>query len=340
MQRLVQKIAISVAVSALVYLAIASALIFFGGPSRAVGDNHFAASNDPGIEPSQAGIAFSEMLIDYSQMPPLLTYQARDGASLGYRYYPSASDRVLILLHGSGWHSQQFYPLAKYISAQGLARVYTPDLRGHGVAPRRRGDLDYIGQFEDDLADLMDMISRDSPGASFIMGGHSSGGGLAIRFAGSHYGEDIDAYLLLAPYIFYNAPTTRPDAGGWAKPYTGRIIGLSMLNNLGIHWFDNLVSIEFNMPQAMRNGTETLAYSHRLNTAYAPRDYGADLAAITQPLLLIAGSADETMYADKYQALIDKYSSGQVRLLPGVGHMGVVVSPEVRPVIHSWIEDL
>ncbi|BAJ03521.1 hydrolase, alpha/beta fold family [Shewanella violacea DSS12] len=268
---------------------------------------------------------------------------------MDYRYYASDSDKVLILLHGSGWHSQQFFPLAKYISEQGLAQVVTPDLRGHGVSPSRRGDIDYIGQFEDDLADLIVQLQQDAElkglqSSTIIMGGHSSGGGLAIRFAGGAYGDLADAYLLLAPFIYHNAPTTRPNAGGWAKPYTARIIGLSMLNSIGIHGLDHLNCIEFNMPEAVRNGTETLAYSFRLNSSFAPRNYRKDISAISQPLLLLAGSADETMFADKYQALISSLlpnnNKAEVKLLPGLSHMAIVVSPDVRPDIKQWLRAL
>ncbi|WP_232504216.1 alpha/beta hydrolase [Shewanella benthica] len=148
------------------------------------------------------GIDFSEMMLDYSDMPALQSYTARDGTQLDYRYYPSDSNKVLILLHGSGWHSQQFFPLAKYISEQGLAKVVTPDLRGHGMSPKRRGDIDYLGQFEDDLVDLIGQLKQDAElkdvkNSSIIMGGHSSGG---------EYGDLADAYLLLAPFIYYNAP--------------------------------------------------------------------------------------------------------------------------------------
>ena len=48
---------------------------------------------------------------------------------------------VLVLLHGSGWHSKYLFPLAKYISSENLAHVYTPDLRGHGINPIKRGDI-------------------------------------------------------------------------------------------------------------------------------------------------------------------------------------------------------
>lgn len=133
-----------------------------------------------------------------------------------------------------------------------LAQVYTPDLRGHGHAPIKRGDIDYVGQLEDDLADFIATIRKAHPHALLLMGGHSSGGGLAIRFAGSRYGKLAHGYVLLSPFLKYNAPTMRANSGGWATPYTARIIGLTMLNNVGIHWFDALPAIRFNMPEAFR----------------------------------------------------------------------------------------
>jgi alpha-beta hydrolase superfamily lysophospholipase len=312
-------------ISVVIYFGIAAVLILGVKPAKPT--------------PGESGPAFNELFIDYTNLPQLKTFAARDGKQLAYRHYPAQSDKVTILLHGSGWHSQYFLPLAEFISSEGLAQVYTPDLRGHGPTPERRGDIDYIGQLEDDLADLIAMIRKDNPNAMLIIGGHSSGGGLAIRFAGSRYGQQADAYLLLTPYLTYKGPTIRPKSGGWTYPYTARIAGLVMLNNLGIRWFNGLTVIEFNMPEEARDGTETLSYSYRLNTAYAPRNYKKDLSAITQPLLLIAGTADESFIVDQYEPVISQYTEVQVRLLQDVTHMGVVVGTEVRPVVKEWLED-
>ena len=161
-----------------------------------------------------------------------------------------------------------------------------------------------------------------------------------IRFAGSQYGQQADAYVLLSPYLKYNAPTMRPNSGGWAYAYTGRIAGLSILNTMGIHWFDHLTAIEFNMPEDARDGSETLAYSHRLNTGYAPRNYKKDLKAIMQPFLLLAGTADEAFVADQFESLVSEYTSVQVELMPDLSHMGVVVSPDVQPLLEDWLGGL
>lgn len=87
-------------------------------------------------------MSFEELYFSYEGLPDLQSYTARDGVALDYRYYPAESvDKVLILLHGSGWHSRYFLPLAQHISSEDLAHVYTPDLRGHGENPAVRGDV-------------------------------------------------------------------------------------------------------------------------------------------------------------------------------------------------------
>jgi len=323
---LITKIITFAITSVLIYLGIASTMIVFGKPK-------LTGMNNQNLD-------FMELFFYDSELPELKKYQARDGARLSYRYYHAESDITMILLHGSGWHSQYFLPLAQFISAEGLAKVYTPDLRGHGPNPVRRGDVDYICQLEDDLADLLDIIRARNPKDKLIVGGHSSGGGLALRFAGSQYGNQVNAYLMLSPFLKYNAPTIRKTSDGWAQPYTRRIIGLTMLNNVGIHWLDFMPAIEFNMPTEARNGTETLVYSHRLNTAFAPRDYKKDLTAISQPLMVIAGTADKAFVAEKFEPVISQYTNVAVELLPDVTHMGVVVGPEIRVVIKKWLGTL
>ncbi len=321
--------------SLILVFILASVVIYFG---IAI----FFIMSGKAVKPTsgRGGLDVRELFIDYKSIPQLKTFTARDGKQLTYRFYPTRSDRVIILLHGSGWHSQYFLPLAKFISSEGLAKVYTPDLRGHGHTPERRGDIDYIDQLEDDLSDFVTMVRRDNPGSALIIGGHSSGGGLAIRFAGSKYGRQADAYMLLSPWLKYDAPTIRPGGGGWALPNTLRIIGLMMLNNVGIRWFNNLTVINFDMPKDVRDGTETLSYSYRLNTGYAPRDYKKDLRAITQPLLVVAGTSDEVFFADQFEPVISQFTKVKVKLVPNVTHMGVVVNPAVRPVIKEWLEGI
>lgn len=324
--KILQKTAIFGGISAVIYCGIAAVLIITGTTKKPAA--------------TKKTISFNELKFDYCDLPELKTYKARDGRSLGYRYYPSKSDTVLVLLHGSGWHSRYFLPLARHISTQNVAHVYTPDLRGHGPSPYHRGDIEYIGQLEDDIADLITLIRKDQTIRKIILGGHSSGGGLAIRYAGSPYAKDIQAYVLLAPYLKHDAPTTRQQSGGWAQANIKRIIGLSMFNNFGIDCFNGLQVLSFNMPPEVRDGTETLEYSFRLMVSYEPRDYKKDLEAITRPLLVIAGTEDESFFSSQYKPVISQYTEVDVREIQGATHMGVVTGPEVRGIIQKWLLSL
>ena len=320
-------ILINIVISVVVYYFIAFTLIIIKGRHAE--------------KPADINLAFDELGIDTSEIPPLKAYIARDGVKLNYRYYSSESDVVLILIHGSGWHSRYLFRLASYIASGNTAHVYTPDLRGHGEAPQRRGDIDYIDQLEDDLADFVSLIRKEHPTAKLVVGGHSSGGGLALRFAGGPYGDSVDAYLLLSPFLKYNAPTIRPNSGGWAHVYLPRIVGLSMLNNIGIRFMNYLEVIEYNMPGAYRDGTETLTYSHRLNMGYAPRNFKKDLISAKGPMLLVIGTADESFDALAFPPIMADYKpDAEVVLLDDVTHMGVVVGLEIQEPVISFLGQL
>lgn len=125
------------------------------------------------------------------------TFEARDGSVLPLRVYENGdTNRALILIHGITGHGDYLHPLASALAEGGYASVYVPDLRGHGENPARRGDIDHMSQMEEDFADLMAHIRARQPGARIIAGGHSAGGGLALRMAASESTDEIDGYLL------------------------------------------------------------------------------------------------------------------------------------------------
>jgi len=136
--------------------------------------------------------------------------------------------------------------LAKTLNAAGTT-VYAPDLRGHGSSGKR-GDIDYIGQFDDDLVDLIATIRPEHANAALTLIGFSGGGAFTIRIAGGPHGDLFNRYIVIAPAIVYPSPLARPNAGGWATPYVPRIVGLIVLNKMGIHWFDGLDAIVFAIP--------------------------------------------------------------------------------------------
>ncbi|MDS1270686.1 alpha/beta hydrolase [Lipingzhangella sp. LS1_29] len=286
---------------------------------------------------------FTELATDSAPPPETRSYTARDGTELSYRHYPAQADATeadtaVVLLHGSAYHSGYLAPLAHALADQGAAEVYTPDLRGHGPETEDRGDVDHIGQLEEDLADFAEFLDAERNHARLLLAGHSSGGGTALRFAGGQSSSGrFDGYALLAPYIHHTAPTYRE--GTWATVNTPRMAGLSMLNAVGVTAFNAGPVISFNMPERRRDGTETLQYSYDLQISMHPRgDYAADIAALPPDPLVLAGTEDETFHADRYPEVFAPHPTAEVRLLEGVSHFGVVNDEAAQQALVQWVE--
>jgi len=259
----------------------------------------------------------------------LSRFQARDGTWLAYRLYPAAGgarDRLAVVYHGSSASSDEMNAAASALAKAGFAAVAV-DARGHG-ASGSRGDIAYVGQLEDDLADLVAHLRGDYPDARLTLVGHSSGGGFGLRVAASPVGAAFDRFVLLAPYLGYRAPTNRPatGAGLWAAPDIPRIVALVMLGRLGIDWGQSLPAIAFaNRPEAAM--ATVSRYSYRLMIDYGPpQDWEGALRAAGGKIEIVAGRDDELMDAEAYQRAVAPLGP-RVTLLPGVDHMGVVYKP-------------
>lgn len=269
-------------------------------------------------------------------------FAARDGATLGYLAWgPPEAARVVVALHGSGGHAGWMAGLGAALADRAGAFVVAPDLRGHGPAPGRRGDLDHVGQLEDDLADLFAHLGRD--GRERVLLGHSGGGGLAIRFAGGAHGGLIDRAVLVAPFLQHDAPTALPMEGdGWAHVLTRRIAGLVMLNAAGIAALDHLTVVQFRHPPSLLQGPAaafaTRGYSYRMMVSLAPRrDWRADAAALP-PVLVAAGTADRTFRAEAYEpALAPHLREGRFALLEGAGHADILDDPRLIDAVARFL---
>ena len=280
--------------------------------------------------PELTSISEARKSVDFSALPELSRFQARDGTALGFRHYAAAgasTGRAAIVIHGSsGSSGTTIHALSAALAAHGV-ETWAVDIRGHS-ASGTRGDIGYVGQLEDDLADFVAVVRKTAPSAPLTLIGHSSGGGFALRVAGSPIQGLFARTELLAPYLGYDAPTSRPNSGGWASADIPRILGLLALRKLGIHCCDALPTLAFAVPA---NSATILVptYSERLMRNFASHpDFRVDLAAATKPLTIFSGADDELMLADKYAEAVRGITPPvDVKLIGGVNHMGIVSNP-------------
>jgi non-heme chloroperoxidase len=299
-----------------VCLLIAIIIIIYAGIAVAI---KFSSPVSP---PALEIIALPFRSMDFSKLPPLSRYSARDGAKLAYRAYSAPQPKqTVVLIHGSSGASRSMHALAEYLQGQGMD-VYAPDMRGHGDSGNR-GDIAYVGQLEDDLEDFVNQVLKDKRDATLV--GFSAGGGFALRFAGSSRQKLFAHYVLLAPFLRYDAPTTRPNNSEWAKASVPRIIGLTLLGPIGEKWFGHLPVIAFAIdPKTVQYQTAT--YSYRLWSNFGPHyNYKADMKAAKQPITVLVGKDDELFYPQKYLPVFaGSQPHAEIIVVPNVGHITLI----------------
>ncbi len=255
--------------------------------------------------PPLASVAKPFDSVDFRDLPAVQRTPARHGTPIAFRVWREnspapAPELVIIAIHGSSATSASLHPLAKALSGQAIP-VYAPDIRGHGQTGVR-GDIDYSGQLDDDLADFAAAVRTRHANAQLVLLGFSSGGGFALHAAASPLGKMFARTVLLSPFLGPRAPTYRTGQA-WAKPFIPRIIALALLNRIGIHAFDHLIVLAFAIdPQ--RADILTSRYSWLLTRGFATNDYAADLRHASSPISVLVGEKDELFDAGKFAPTI------------------------------------
>jgi non-heme chloroperoxidase len=291
------------------------------------------ALNAPESPPPMASMAKSSAP-SKPDFPAPRQFQARDGTSLQYRAYPAAPDKVAILIHGSAFPGTSMHALAEALRAAGVT-VYVPDVRGHGGSGRR-GDIDYVGQIDDDLADFVAQLGPAKNGETRTLVGFSAGAGFTVRFAGGPHGLLFDRYVFLAP-ILPDTPTLRPRSGGWVGISVPRVVTIASLDRVGIHAFNGYPVLNYAVSPELSRWV-TSSYSYRLMMNFgAGSGHEAYLKNIRRPAVILVGSADEQELADQFAPYLKRLDVNiPVTVVPDMKHADMINAPgALRAVVRA-----
>jgi lysophospholipase len=195
---------------------------------------------------------------------------------------------VAVLSHGMGEHARRYDHVVARLGALGLA-VYAPDHRGHGRSSGRRLAVRSVQEYVDDLALLVDVVSKDHPVHTPVLIGHSMGALIALAYALDHQ-ERLRALVLSGALVVPGAGVSRPAMA------TARLLG-KVAPTVPLQALDSRY-VSRDPEVVARYDADPLVYRGRvpaglggaiLNTMAG---FERRLPSLTLPLLVVHGGAD------------------------------------------------
>ena len=270
-------------------------------------------------------------------------YKVNDDYTLHYRVFEAEGEEKnkVVLLHGFCLSGVTFEGLAEIYADNGYTTILV-DVPNFGYSSRETSETDLMDR-EDVIFALLEKL-----GGTFVVGGHSMGGGLAINLATDHP-ETVTGLVLFAPQTSADASETQIPAF-LHKPMQ---IMMETVRKV-ILYFPTLIryalvagsfsSMEFAKDYDITKITDpfTIEGTGAGIAIMSTHTRGSDLSKLKElhiPCVIVTADKDMVASADNLQAIIDNAPKGTkvVNFAEG-GHMMMEYNPtkaaeETLPVI-------
>ncbi|WP_062513474.1 alpha/beta fold hydrolase [Halobacillus sp. KGW1] len=263
-------------------------------------------------------------------------YRARDFSSLPYIAFQRSpgNKEAIIMIHGITAELDHHKKFASFCKRK--ADVFLPLLRGYDQKGKR-GDIDYLGQYDDDLSDFIHFIRKQGYGR-IVLAGHSMGCANILRLMDLH--PDIaEEYLFIAPFFHPTLPVYHDDATEQGKPETDvdyvihdkKMIALVALHKMNIHRFDDAHVAE--IPDEFHYSNR-LKLSFRLLLSRFPENIVNDLfSGMEDRVSIFIGDEDEVIVHPLLKNWVKETWGLDVLLIPGVDHNHILHHSDLHRVI-------
>ncbi len=274
----------------------------------------------------------------HSPLPDLVT---DDGLRLYTRaWWPSSAPRAVVgLVHGYAEHSGRYDHVAQTLTEQG-AVVYAYDQRGYGHSEGRQGYVDSFERYIDDLEQFLEGVRTQEPDLPLFLFGHSMGGLVVLKYVLDR-SPSLDGLLLSAPALEVN-----PDLAPLLRRIA-QIIGRLFPTLPTTRSPDDAISRDPDVVAEAEN--DPLNYHGRVlartgaELLRAGADVRARLDALTDPFLVIHGTADSLTNPDWSRHLYDRAAADDktIELYDGLYHetFNEPEKDEVLRDLGTWLEE-
>ena len=238
--------------------------------------------------------------------------------------FEDSNDRVpVLLIHG--------FPLNNYLwdlqldELAGIARLVTPDLRGHGATPPTEPPYS-LEMFGDDCVALLDHLGLTEP---VVVAGLSMGGYIALDLARRHP-ERVSGLILAA---------TRAGADS-EEAKAGRDDMARLVRKEGVAAVADRMLPKLLAPDSYRELPDLVEFVRDIMLATSEEGVVGALAAmrdrpdstpllsqIQVPTLVVHGQEDQLIPADEARATAAALPHGELVLIPEAGHLPNLEQP-------------
>jgi 3-oxoadipate enol-lactonase len=249
------------------------------------------------------------------------------GAMIHYEVHPGLVPETIFFIHGNVASSRWWYPSQEFWQSQARGKdlqgslIYA-EFRGCGLSskPKKDSEVD-MHVFADDFIQLLRGLDI---GPVHIVG-HSTGGLIAALMM-AKAPELFKKAVFLDPVGAEGVRFDTSMVGKFAqmqvnKDLVGLVLGATIYGNNPESEFFKTVVVEDAFHSVKNLG-------HLVLKALDGLDVRADVAKITQPVLVLHGEHDELLDRNASEKMASLMENARFRIIPGQGHCANVEAPE------------
>lgn len=294
---------------------------------------------------SDNAFSFAE-LKDYKEDTNVIVQQIKSFDETEINYYQFTPEKPalakLIFIHGGGVHSRLgYFHLAQTLRDSFSIETILVDLRGHGLSQGKRGDCPNVRSLYKDISVVI-KEARTNYSQPVYLGGHSSGGGLALNYSSWKMKEKLDGYIFVSPELGYKSDTEREDRIEFAEVKVWKFVINGISQGLLMQHSD---VVFFNYPKNIleENPLILTAITVNMSKALTPKKPTKQFQNIAEPIGIFVGEKDELFEPEKVIAYASRDSLKTKRrtatgIMQNQTHLSILndIGSDIGRTIISW----
>lgn len=242
------------------------------------------------------------------------------------------SKSIILILHGLAEHYKRYDYVTEKFNSNGFS-VYRYDHRGHGDSDGKRGYVDNIDTFVNDLKTILDLIKNENPTSSIFLLGQGMSGHIMIRL-GSKFPSLVNGMIFSSPLVCDFGDFTKFSEDQYDSEFD--FVSVANVHNLS-HDYEFIQSYEED-ELVLKQVTVGLYNALKNSTL----DIRKCLHNFKYPCLIFHGSMDAITDCEDSRFLFNNMVSNdkELKILNGLYHklLDELIKDDIINEISKWIE--